>query len=98
MIETNHPENEEVKAQWSFVLCSCIKLDLLKPFFNTSTEEVKEWFVTSFMPFNWKLGLLVKNHPDMYGPFWILTSCIFSILVAANSVTRNQKSDEKETL
>lgn len=47
----------------------------------------------SVIPFNWKLGLLVKDHPDMYGPFWILTSLIFSILVAANSVVKGNSTN-----
>jgi len=45
-------------------------------------------------PFEPSLISSIKEKPDFYGPFWILTFYTFLIVVASNIISRTSKDQE----
>ena len=56
----------------------------LQPFFDISTQEVLLRFGFSLIPFSNRFHTLFHEKPDLYGPFWILTSVIASLFISGN--------------
>ena len=56
----------------------------LKPFFDVSSRDVGLWLGHSLVPFNPRFHPLYHAKPDLYEPFWILTSLIASLFIAGN--------------
>jgi len=67
-------------AKW----CPLLDLKNLAPFFNVSTRDVGMRLGHSLIPFNPRFHPLFHSKPDLYGPFWILTSLIASLFIAGN--------------
>lgn len=61
-----------------------ISLKRLQPYFNVTTKEVLTRFGLSLVPFNKKFFENYNNRPDLYGPFWILTTLVAALFIAGN--------------
>ncbi|KYQ93520.1 Yip1 domain-containing protein [Tieghemostelium lacteum] len=52
--------------------------------FNVDTKEVGFRLIRSMLPIKFSFFNLIKENPDLYGPFWVLTTLVFVIAVSAN--------------
>lgn len=58
-------------------------------FFNVDTMQVLDRVKGSVMPFPGRSFVRhhLKNNPDLYGPFWICTTLVFSVAISGNLST-----------
>lgn len=56
----------------------------LQPFFDISTHEVLLRLGLSLVPLTPRFHRLYHEKPDLYGPFWVLTSVIASLFISGN--------------
>lgn len=61
-----------------------MSLERLQPYFNVTTKDVVTRVMLSLVPFNKKFFENYNNRPDLYGPFWILTSLVAAIFISGN--------------
>ena len=54
------------------------------PYFDLSSKEFCIRFLYSLIPFNSGFHPLYHAKPDLYGPFWILTSLIAALFISGN--------------
>ncbi|KAL0273261.1 UNVERIFIED_CONTAM: hypothetical protein PYX00_005975 [Menopon gallinae] len=71
-------ENPSSKSFWSF--------DYYKQFFDVDTDQVKNRIIWGMIP---RPGVnyvhsCIKPNPDLYGPFWICVTLVFTIAVSGN--------------
>ncbi|KAM9997843.1 hypothetical protein ACTFIY_007502 [Dictyostelium cf. discoideum] len=52
--------------------------------FNVDTKEVGLRLVRSMLPIKFSFFNLIRENPDLYGPFWVLTSLVFIVAVTSN--------------
>ena len=64
--------------------CPLLDPKNLAPFFDVSSRDVGLRLGHSLIPFNPRFHPLYHAKPDLYGPFWILTSLIASLFIAGN--------------
>lgn len=64
-----------------------LSLKKLQPYFNVTTKEVITRVLLSLVPFNKKFFEHFNEKPDLYGPFWTLTSLVAALFIGGN-VTR----------
>ena len=64
-------------------MCPIFQTAYYQPYFNVDQDEVFNRVKQSFFP---KANFFdtARDNPDMWGPFWILTSMIFILVVAGN--------------
>eukprot|EP01129_Flabellula_baltica_P011499 TRINITY_DN5049_c0_g1_i1.p1 TRINITY_DN5049_c0_g1~~TRINITY_DN5049_c0_g1_i1.p1 ORF type:complete len:264 (-),score=53.61 TRINITY_DN5049_c0_g1_i1:464-1255(-) len=55
-------------------------LEYYQEFFDVDTSDVLWRLLFSLIPFNQKFAYLVKSKPDLWGPFWISTTLIFTMV------------------
>lgn len=77
---------ENMKKAW-YEKFSCCNINFLKPYFDITTDELKERLFNSLIPFNPKFYDISQKNPDLYGPFWIYTTLIF-VIAASGSLTK----------
>src|SRR3990167_1060572 len=64
---------------------SIISIEYWQPFFNLETSELKKRIVFSLNPAKTSQFLeLVDKQPDMYGPFWICSFLILTIIICSS--------------
>ena len=51
-------------------------------FFQIDQSELKARVVASVNPLKNTLALATDEKPDLYGPFWLSTSCVFMLLIS----------------
>lgn len=56
----------------------------LSPFFDVTTKDIQQRLLLSLVPFSPKFHPTYHAKPDLYGPFWILTSLIATLFIAGN--------------
>ena len=61
-----------------------MSLKNLQPYFDVTTKEIITRVGLSLVPFNKKFFDNYNNRPDLYGPFWILTTLIAALFIAGN--------------
>jgi len=61
-----------------------MSLKRLQPYFVVTTKEVLTRVGLSLVPFNKKFFENYNNKPDLYGPFWILTTLVAALFIAGN--------------
>jgi len=68
---------------WWF-LCGFLTVEYYQPYFNVDTNDVVRRLKCTLMP--WKGGFfeVVDGRPDLYGPFWICTTLVFTIAATSN--------------
>ena len=49
-----------------------------------NTEEIQGKYISALFPFNRRFFELYKKNPDLYGPFWIMSTLIVVLVIAAN--------------
>jgi len=54
-------------------------VEILKPYFKISNDDVFERIKASLIPMNNTFFENASKNPDLYGPFWIATTLIFLI-------------------
>jgi hypothetical protein len=64
--------------------CPLFSLKHLVPYFNVSSKEIGWRIIHSLHPFNPRFHSEFHAKPDLYGPFWILTSLIVTLFIAGN--------------
>lgn len=75
------PDRNEDRPQHSFWT-----IEYYQKFFNVSTKDVVERIKRSMFPHGSENYLVthIRPNPDLYGPFWICVTLIFSIAIAGN--------------
>ena len=65
------------------------QIEYYQKYFNVNTSDVISRIIGSMVPTLAQNYLLTKirPNPDLYGPFWISTTLIFSIAIAGNIVS-----------
>ncbi len=59
-------------------------VESIKPYWDITEAEIFDRVKFSLVPTHGGFFERVENKPDIYGPFWILTTLIFIISVAGN--------------
>lgn len=88
-IFTNSKENVvplEAKANDTGTSSSFWTFEYYQQFFDVNTDQVKDRIIWGMIP---RPGLsymenVIKPKPDLYGPFWISVTLIFTIAVSGN--------------
>lgn len=75
---------------------------LIAQYFNVTTEDVVSRITWSIMPFRSSSGdtymeRFIRNNPDIYGPFWISVSLIFSIAIFGNLSSYMKSIEQSNT-
>lgn len=85
---------ENIKKSW-YEKLSCFNINFLQPYFDITTDQLKERLINSLIPFNPKFFEISQKNPDLYGPFWIYTTLIF-VIAASGSLTKQLKGDSSD--
>jgi len=59
-------------------------VSILQPYFNVDTEDIVSRIKYSLVPNNSSFFQMIKENPDMYGPFWIYTTLVIVLAAASN--------------
>ena len=76
------PAEEKQPSKWKQI--RTMYPDAFRPFFEITEGEVFERMRLSVIPTNTQFFEMCEKRPDIYGPFWILTTLIFCISFAGN--------------
>ncbi|KAK9875675.1 hypothetical protein WA026_009471 [Henosepilachna vigintioctopunctata] len=69
-------------------------LDYYQKFFDVDTKDVTDRIIASMTPkVDPKLRHKITEKPDLYGPFWVCTTLIFTIAISGNISDYLQKAD-----
>ena len=65
------------------------QIEYYQKYFNVNTNEVISRIIGSMVPTLSQNYLLtrIRPNPDLYGPFWVSTTLIFTIAIAGNIVS-----------
>ena len=85
---------EKIKKSW-YERFKCFDINFLQPYFDITTDELKERLLNSVIPFNPKFYDISQKNPDLYGPFWIYTTLIF-VIAASGSLTKQLNGDSSD--
>jgi protein YIPF1/2 len=61
-----------------------MSLKVLRPYFDVPTKTILTRLGLSFVPFNKKFVTNYTQKPDLYGPFWVLTTLIATLFISSN--------------
>lgn len=75
-------ETEEISMNTMAKINS--SLSFIGKYFNVEISDILERLKGSVIPFNKSFYQTAEKNPDLYGPFWIYTTIVFVITVAAN--------------
>jgi len=73
------------KDSWIAKKCSCISLDIIRPFFDINTAQVKTRLINAVVPL--KFPAFYKEYaekPDLYGPTWVLATLVCFLFITGN--------------
>ncbi|XP_017095187.2 protein YIPF1 [Drosophila bipectinata] len=79
---------------------SFLTIEYYQQFFNVDTYMVLERIVNSMIPKRAAgnyLRMNIGENPDLYGPFWITVTLIFSIAISGNIASYLQQANDKYT-
>jgi hypothetical protein len=76
------PLNQEKPSRFAFL--KNFTVDAIKPYFDITEGEVFHRMRLSVVPTNNEFYELIEYRPDVFGPFWILTTLIFLVSVSGN--------------
>ena len=77
--------SEQIKS--SFIDKLKCNISFLQVYFDIDTDDIKNRLISSLNPLNSNFIQLIKDKPDLYGPFWIYTTIIF-IIAASGSFSK----------
>ena len=69
-------------------------MEFFQAYFDVTTDEIKDRFISSLLPFNKRFFALYKDKPDLYGPFWIYTTLVVILAITSNFQHYLESSDE----
>jgi hypothetical protein len=75
----------------------CLHYMVLKPYFDIKTEDIKKRLIASLNPMNRQFLDLYKEKPDLYGPFWILTTLVVVFSISGNLARYETMGEENFT-
>lgn len=61
-----------------------LQVETLSPFFSLTSKEQVMRILKSLIPFNRKFYAEYNAKPDLYGPYWILTTLIAVLFISGN--------------
>lgn len=90
-------DNNENDKPADFFFCLNIRYQhvLVRKYFEIEEEQIKERMVSAITlrpPFR----QVIKDKPDLYGPFWIATTLIVIIIASASLITFFASTDDKK--
>jgi len=65
-------------------LCGFFSVEFYQPYFNVTTNDVKERIKSSLNPIKPRFFELTQENPDLYGPIWIFTTLVLVLAAAGN--------------
>ncbi|EGR27970.1 hypothetical protein IMG5_185530 [Ichthyophthirius multifiliis] len=65
-------------------ICGFLQLEYYQPYFNITSNEIKQRVKSCFLPIKPDFLNIIKQKPDLWGPFWILTTLIFMLYSCGN--------------
>lgn len=82
----NQPNDEFANADKKY---SVWQIEYYQKYFNVDTSDVTSRIIASMVPSLTQNYLITKirPNPDLYGPFWISTTLIFTIAIAGNIIS-----------
>ncbi|RCH77543.1 hypothetical protein CU098_005315, partial [Rhizopus stolonifer] len=92
-IESDGLEFQDFSSNQNMNKSSCNQSNVGKPiwsveyyaqFFDVNTSQVIERCLKSMYPVGDFAHDTLNNNPDLYGPFWIATSVVFSVFVCSS--------------
>lgn len=92
----NRSTSAKAPSGGSFIKwCPLLNPKHLSPFFDVTTSDIVERLMHSLVPFSPKFHQIYHSKPDLYAPFWILTSLIAMLFIAGN-LSRYLKLEDKD--
>ena len=90
--------DEETGSSWR--TSNFLKFEFYQQFFDVDTSVVKDRVMYSMVPLPGKSFLQhhIRPKPDLYGPFWVCVTLVFSIAISGNMATYLQKSFQADEL
>ena len=85
-------DDEDNASSWR--TSNFLKFEFYQQFFDVDTAAVKNRVLYSMVPLPGKSFLQhhIRPKPDLYGPFWVCVTLVFSIAISGNMATYLQKS------
>jgi hypothetical protein len=80
-------EEQPSPLQSSAGICSSCTLEHYQPYFNVTQKDVVTRILRSLSPWRQDFFENAETIPDLYGPFWILTTIIFLLNLMGNLTT-----------
>jgi len=89
-------EDDDNASSWR--TSNFLKFEFYQQFFDVDTGAVKDRVLYSMVPLPGKSFLQhhIRPKPDLYGPFWVCVTLVFSIAISGNMATYLQKSFEAD--
>ncbi|KAK9723073.1 hypothetical protein K7432_002180 [Basidiobolus ranarum] len=72
----SQPEAPTSNSIWS--------VDYYKQYFNVDTNQVSERMIQSLIPLKSNFLEVLGDNPDLYGPFWVATTVIFTMFITSS--------------
>ena len=81
LLREGSPRKDMPKDKEDVPFCGCLSVRYYQPFFDVDTSEVTERVSHSLMYCRRNESFIssIKEKPDLYGPFWITTSLVFTV-------------------
>ena len=76
--------------------CPCLHYSVLQPYFDMSTQDIKQRVIASLMPLNQKFYMEYEKKPDLYGPFWLIWTLVVVLTISGN-LSRYFEYDDPES-
>lgn len=72
-----------------------MSLKVLRPYFDVPTKLIITRLGLSLVPFNKNFVANYSEKPDLYGPFWVLTTLVATLFISSNMYCYITWPDEK---
>ena len=79
---------------------SFLSLNNLRPYFELTSKQLIKRVGFAMIPLSQKFMADYKEKPDLYGPFWVLTTLICTLFISSNLycyIMFNQKDDDSSS-
>lgn len=74
--QNNQPTPQTTAKFWT--------IEFYQPYFNITTKDITLRMVKSLFPFQGDFISTIRLNPDLWGPFWIVTSLIICLVITSN--------------
>ena len=64
--------------------CGILSFDYWAQYFNVTSAEVGRRLLYTFQPVSNKFSKEIEGNPDLFGPFWLMTTLILVISITTN--------------